>query len=457
MQRERPLGAAPAAVPILATLALALGVFSTLAAPPAAAVICTLDNVPAATLLLPYFAVNLDDPLGQTTLFSIVNASGAAELAHVVLWTDLGVPTLVFDVYLTGRAVQSINLRDIFVYGRLPQTLGAAQGGKTELARSQGEEASPVPAGSAGLGPGGSDERGVPRQATNGAAARQTEIIETFPNCTDLPLPPQPIEPLLAYLRAAHTGNPSPMAPGMCSGANHGDAVARGYITVDTVNACSGLTPADPGYFGAGGLATADNVLLGDYFYVDSRRTYAEGGNLVRIEADPSAFKSGDSTFYEVYVGHTAADAREPLPSTWAARFLSGGPFDALSDMIVWREPVAAATPFPCGMATGGFPLYVQKGVAFDEQESPGVPCSGAACAPMESAAPYAANRVQIGGPAFAVPFSFGWFIASFDLGFIPPVRQAWLGTVINARQQISVAMAGTPLDSGCGSSASVP
>ena len=41
----------------------------------ALAVIGTIDQVPAATLLLPYFEVNLADPNGITTLFSINNAT----------------------------------------------------------------------------------------------------------------------------------------------------------------------------------------------------------------------------------------------------------------------------------------------------------------------------------------------------------------------------------------------
>src|SRR6185436_8654026 len=73
----------------------------------------TIDNVPAATLLLPYFEVNLNDPNGITTLFTINNASATAVLAHVTLWSDLSVPTLAFNVYLTGYDVQSINVRDI--------------------------------------------------------------------------------------------------------------------------------------------------------------------------------------------------------------------------------------------------------------------------------------------------------------------------------------------------------
>ncbi|MBV8202108.1 MAG: hypothetical protein JOZ15_15925, partial [Acidobacteria bacterium] len=61
-------------------------------ASPAAAVICTIDAVPAATLLLPYFEVDLNNPNGLTTLFSVNNASATAVLVHVVIWSDLSVP-----------------------------------------------------------------------------------------------------------------------------------------------------------------------------------------------------------------------------------------------------------------------------------------------------------------------------------------------------------------------------
>ena len=64
----------------------------------ARAEIGTADQVPAATLLLPYFEVKLDDPSTVSTSFSINNASATAVLAHVTLWTDEGIPTFVFDV-----------------------------------------------------------------------------------------------------------------------------------------------------------------------------------------------------------------------------------------------------------------------------------------------------------------------------------------------------------------------
>ncbi|HEX7185945.1 MAG TPA: hypothetical protein VF756_29240, partial [Thermoanaerobaculia bacterium] len=87
----------------------------------AVAEICTIDDVPAATLLLPYFEVDLGNANGITTLFSINNASASAAVAHVTLWTDQSIPTLDFDVYLTGFDVQTINVRDLF-NGNLPRT-----------------------------------------------------------------------------------------------------------------------------------------------------------------------------------------------------------------------------------------------------------------------------------------------------------------------------------------------
>src|SRR5215218_1608476 len=81
------------------------------------AVICTIDDVPAATLLLPYFEVDLSNANGVNTLFSVNNASASAVLAHVVVYSDLSVPVLDFNIYLTGYDVQTVSLRDILVGG----------------------------------------------------------------------------------------------------------------------------------------------------------------------------------------------------------------------------------------------------------------------------------------------------------------------------------------------------
>src|SRR6185295_2329938 len=189
-----------------------------LLAPPAQALICTIDQVPAATLLLPYFEVDLNDPNGINTLFSINNASATAVLAHVVLWSDLSVPTFDFNVYLTGYDVDAISPK-----GQFSQDIN-------------------------------------------------------FASCSgQLPPPPIPAA-FVTHLRAAHTGLFSSILNG-CAGRAFGDNIARGYITVDTVNNCTLRFPGDTGYFASGGTgdATNQNVLWGDYFYVNSGENFAQG------------------------------------------------------------------------------------------------------------------------------------------------------------------------------------
>ena len=73
----------------------------------------TIPEEPAATLLLPYFEVDLGNTSGATTRFSINNSSATAVLVHMTVWSDLSVPVLAFNVYLTGYDVQTIDMRDI--------------------------------------------------------------------------------------------------------------------------------------------------------------------------------------------------------------------------------------------------------------------------------------------------------------------------------------------------------
>jgi hypothetical protein len=205
----------------------------------------TIDDVPAATLLLPYFEVDLNNANGVTTLFSINNASATAVLAHVTMWTDESIPTLDFDVYLTGYDVQTINLRDIF-NGILPVTATAGQDPKDTIS-----------------------PKGPASQDVNFASCN------TFFPFTN----PALNSTLLTHIRNAHTGKASTVFTGRCSGFDYGDNIARGYITVDTVNQCNLLFPNSAGYFT--GVATFQNVLWGDYFYVNQEQNYAQGETLV--------------------------------------------------------------------------------------------------------------------------------------------------------------------------------
>jgi hypothetical protein len=86
-------------------------------ATPALAEICALDTAPAATLLLPYFELDLarlNLNRGPEVQISIRNADAAPIYARVVFWTDMSVPTHAFTIYLTGYDVHTFELSDLF-------------------------------------------------------------------------------------------------------------------------------------------------------------------------------------------------------------------------------------------------------------------------------------------------------------------------------------------------------
>ncbi|MDX1632282.1 MAG: hypothetical protein R3234_10495, partial [Thermoanaerobaculia bacterium] len=93
---------------------------------------CLVGPGKAASLLIPYFEVDLANPQATTTLFAIGEGVSTPTLARVVLWTDWGIPTLAFDVYLDPLDVQTVNLRDVFD-GTIPSTGETADLSKFEF------------------------------------------------------------------------------------------------------------------------------------------------------------------------------------------------------------------------------------------------------------------------------------------------------------------------------------
>lgn len=397
-------------------LVLAMG-----AAAPAEGVIGTPDPVPAATLLYPYFEVDLSNPAGTTTLLGLQNTSATAILAHYVVWTDLGVPVLNFNVYLTGYDVQTINLRDVIANGILPTTASDGQ--------DPADTISP---------------QGPLSQDIN------------FASCGgQLPLPPLPAD-VVAGVRAALTGQASATFGGLCGGTNRGDSIARGYVTVDTVNQCTLAIPGSPGYFlsGGTGVATNQNTLLGDFFLVDAAQNYAQGEGAVSIEAsatNPLTSTSGNYTFYGRYVGWTAADNREPLPTIWGATYT-----DTASELFVWRDPKVNQGPFTCPAIPAARPAWYPLGqtqiVAFDMQENP----TALGGAPFAAAA----QRVTLGmtGGDLVTPARSGWLYLNLNTtvapaGAVPPTdptrAQSWVVSLQlpKVEGRFSTATIAAPLD----------
>ena len=179
---------------------------------------CTIDVVPAATLLVPYFEVDLDNPAGTNTLVSIHNALPEPVLAKVTLWTDYSIPSVWFDLFLTGYDVVRLNLGDTFHNGNIPIT--------ADLQSDAGDTISPS---------------GDP--AWDGSFDECENIFPFYVN------------PVLGAfhlerIRSGHTGQGISSLNGECIGSSLGDNIARGYITIDTVTHCSLIGPSEPGYFG---------------------------------------------------------------------------------------------------------------------------------------------------------------------------------------------------------------
>jgi hypothetical protein len=364
---------------------------------------CRLANQPAATLLIPYFEVDLANSGGQSTLFSVNNASAKPVLSRVVLWTDWGVPTLAFDVYLTGYDVQTFSIRDL-LNGQLPDT---------------GPEASNTgslsDAGTLFAGCGGTGAAGISPQ-----------------------LAPQDV----TWLRAAHTGQPVATSPTLqCAGSGAaGPNVATGYITVDTVNRCSPRTvgtlvntPANATYFAAKGtgLASDDNVLWGDFTYVNPQRNTSNGQSAIALVADPDALTAGMYTFYGRYVGFDGRDNRVPLSSLYYARYVNGGTFSGGTDLIVWRDNRrTAAGTGECGKAPSWSPLGEMQLVTFDEEENPSE-------IPNSNAFPVVTQKVHVGGPSLPISHPFGWLM--LDLWHKDSTHaQAWVGVWMTAEGHFS-------------------
>ena len=304
----------------------------------AGAVIGTLDDVPAATLLLPYFEVDPNNSKGVTTLLTIRNADTHPVVAHVTFWSSFSVPVLDFDIYLTGFDQQSLNLRDVLILGNLPTT------GPSDALSPRGARSAPH------------DTFGGSCSATAGKPpAYSNPALSAF---------------LRAHAQAWLSGHASP-AFGTCAGPLTEHLV--GSLTIDAVNQCNLLFPSAAGYFAAGGQGVASNrnVLWGDWTLLDESTGTAQADTLVHIEAsadDPRTSAPGSYTFYGRYTGGTAADNRERLVGQWYA------PLDPLAgvgdtaELLVWRDTGRGISDFPCSQPPTVFPLSASEISALNQE-----------------------------------------------------------------------------------------
>ncbi|MGH9139927.1 MAG: hypothetical protein ACRD3J_22115, partial [Thermoanaerobaculia bacterium] len=181
---------------------------------------CDIKVGPAATLLLPYFEVDLTGTTGQTTIFTITNVSRYPQVAHVTLWTDYAYPALNFNLVLGAYDVQRINLAGVLIRNTIGTTAGITPG-------------SIWPATNPNL------------RASIGCATISGVVPES----------------IMADVRTALTTGAVPSSCNHAVGSVHANAI--GYATIDVVASCTTRSPIDPLYYTHDLLF--DNVLIGDY------------------------------------------------------------------------------------------------------------------------------------------------------------------------------------------------
>jgi predicted small secreted protein len=390
---------------------------------------CDISLLPAATLLLPYFEVSLGSNNGETTLFTVTNTTNRPQIARVTLWTDYSFPVLDFNIYLTGYDVQSINLYDVIVRGVIAPDSGTGQDISPEGELSE----------------------------------NQNPLIDTA-NCDQLPgaIPAVYVNRMKRAFTEGVVTQIGPLAGCNTVGGVHQNAV--GYATIDVAATCGFRLPTESAYYQEELLW--DNVFTGDFQQVNGSLNYAQGNPLVHIRAVPE----GDSavnrrevpishavnlpaTFYSQFQNGAKFDARQPLPSRFAARWIKGGPSEFQTFYKIWRQSnTTGATA--CAEYGHNSILDVTEITMFDEEENPTTVSQPICCInshiqlPSTSLTPVSDSSVFPQNSDGAVA---GWMYFNLDDATGDhQANQAWIVTSMRASGRFSTDTDATALGNGC-------
>lgn len=330
------------------------------------AVTCAYDNVPAATLLVPYFRVSrngvtsvgtdIPDVLGQTdTLMAITNVSNTGVIVHATVWNKYSLPVLDFNIPLTARDVTTFRMKDI-LNGKLNvnQTqLGSIGSDPCGINQLSGSYA-PV----TGFGatryirfgnPDGNDSvQSISRySATAFSGTFRRNVWDSLDESGDVTQFTSP---------GAFVIDDDNRCAGSVDGAFSGDF--SGYVTFDIVNYCTNFFPDQIEFYENDAIATAGwatygytpNAIMGDVFYIDSNSTNGNisGDPMLAMEFDTRLNNwINNKTFYGRYnntgtdTGANTSvpvnyrfigDGREPLGTRYGFRYLS----DAAAGLQTW-------------------------------------------------------------------------------------------------------------------------
>jgi hypothetical protein len=463
---------------VLFALVAAMGVAQTPPGLPSIPVgsLCDIGNNVAASVLVPYFEVDSADMAGMDTLIGLVNIDDDPIVAHVVVWNVDSWSVFDFNIYLTGYDVVTFSMRQILIYGNLPN---------------------------------------------NGCATSSSRFTTRYIDCNgdgeyfdDAWTLNDGMFSVTGYnmdIACYNTMSAATLADWQCKlsiGSYDGwNANYVGYITIDNAITCTGGTPDSGGpYFqtnyidtDANGVADHSqlensNVMFGDIFYYDNANMQSDGVPLVHIEAfgesnalaghtwgmTPADFyAAGISSFYYKFepVGFPY-DAREPLPLWWAFRYIGNTAFDGGTSLDVWRSNHWSFDHWyvsggPCvwgGLgsiyttlynpydATLGLPRPAL--IIFDEEEgttqgddgpSPPPPIGSFDLLFLET------QRVEVAVPDWPLVAESGWIALAFDTdatytgsGIDNAFDQAWVNVRYQGLDKYTVGLSGAAYLNGC-------
>ena len=400
---------------------------------------CDIALLPAATLLIPYFEVNLGVAGNETTIVTVTNTSHLPQAFAMTLWTDYAYPVITFRYYLTGYDVVSINLYDVIRRGQVG-------GGE----RGTGSDVSPVGRLS---GPNATDDFDNPN------------LDEA--SCVRLPV--QLPSVYITRMQDAFTKG-SVATVGTVQGCDniggaHTNAV--GYATIDVVSACSPTLPTDASYF-ANEIGWS-NVLMGDYLQVDGMNDFAQGSPAVHIRAIPEGGTSASRTnnnFTRSFYSHLqpsanrTRDGRQPLPSTFAARWISGGGGGFETSYKIWRGVETAANA-ACSAYDDNAKVPVTEIVRFDEEENPETLFFGTIADPPMGPALWLPATSLMSEESEHFPINTngavgGWMYMNLHDDDDAYASQSWVVASMRAEGRFSVDIDGAALGNGCSAPAPV-
>ena len=460
----------------------------------ATAIVCTIDQRPAATLLVPYFtvAINSDGSLATgagalDTLVTIINASSAPMIAHVNVFSERSELVLDFNIALTGFDVQAMSMGQV-LQGNLPRT----------------------PISKTHVIPDPTVLSNDPCQR-NGAAAvfpnaagflriRPVATADASDNTLATTLYPTPAWTLGGSFYQGVIGSLDGTAGSrVCPGGTAPPYTSplRGYITIDHANYCNLSSPNFASYYSADAIGNENN-LMGEVIFVSGSGTQTQGISTVNIESsrlfsDSTNGSSGggyftqdnanrERTFYarywspstESFVNAANAalfltnpwnqgfgDEREPLGLKFATRYFEGN--GVQSWFRVWRASSGTLTDLLGGSTACTATESTINLVFFDEDENtvsqPGnPPCPSPCIVPPPSTFNFPLETQRTRATTFTLPTAFsganvGWLSASFvnvgsgsnNNGLLD---QAWMDyEFIGTGVFINAGVAGTQLD----------